>query len=278
MKKITLLTLLALISLSTFGQLQEDFESYQGFGSSLTNGWTTGPGGFKVYIRSIGGTNNKICETALTNSHRSDSLITPELNLVTGSATLNFQSRIVDGYIGSTASFSHIPVSGDELKAYLSVDGGSFSQVLDLLPSYPTSSQGLNLTSFSIPITGNSGSVAKIKFMAKAKPNTEWYPAFDNFSLINNNDPTAISTRFRRNDSGIQLIPNPAGHRITILGQGFGQKAQVEIFNILGNLVFSADLQSGKCLADVSNFRPGVYLVKVSEGSRTAMERLIVRQ
>jgi hypothetical protein len=277
------LTLLILLSLSgiSFGQnqtFQEDFESYQGFGSSLSNGWTSSNFGFKVYLRSMpGGISNKICEVALTNNRRKDSLITPELTILTGSAILNFQSRIVDSYIGNTASFSHIPAAGDDLKAYLSVDGSQYSQVLDMLPSYPTNSDGLNLSNFSIPISGTSGSVAKVKFVANAKANSEWYPSFDNFSLINNSDPTSAS-RLKKGDSGILLIPNPASQRITILSPGFGQKAGVEIYNILGNLVFSAEMNAGKCITDISNFRPGVYLVKVSEGSRSAMERLIVRQ
>jgi hypothetical protein len=278
MKRILLLPVLFSIFTSAFAQsFQEDFEAYQGFGSNLTNGWSTGPGGFKVYIRSIGGQNNKICETTLTNNHRKDSLITPDLTLLTGSAILNFQSRIVDSYIGNNASFSHIPASGDDLKAYLSLDGGTFNQVEDMLPAYPTTSAGLGMTNFAIPINSNSGAVAKIKFVATARPNTEWYPSFDNFSLINNADPTSVS-RISRNNSGIYLIPNPASQRITILGPGFGPKAQVEIFNILGNLVFSADMPAGKVVTDISNFRPGVYLVKVSEGSHSSMERLIVRQ
>jgi hypothetical protein len=255
----------------------EDFESYQGFGSTIGNGWSSGPGGFKVYIRSIGGTSNKICETALTNNHRKDSLITPDINLLTGSAILNFQSRIVDGYIGNTASSSHIPVTGDELKAFLSLDGGNFTQVEDMLSFYPVTSAGLEMTSFAIPINSTAGAVAKVKFVATAKPGTEWYPSFDNFTLTNNADPTAVN-RLLRHESGIHLIPNPANQRLTILSPGFGSKASVEIFNILGNLVFSAEMNTGKCVTDISNFRPGVYLVKVSEGSHTAIERLIVKQ
>jgi hypothetical protein len=276
-RKLLLPILLFILNCSYAQNLQEDFEAYQGFGSTLNNGWSTGPGGFKVYLRTIGGVNNKICETALTNNHRKDSLITPDLTLLTGSAILNFESRIVDSYTGNTAFFSHIPVSGDELKAYLSLDGGTFNQVEDMLPAYPTTSAGLGMTNFSIPINSNSGAVAKVKFVATAKPNTEWHPSFDNFSLINNADPTAVS-RISRNNSGIYLIPNPASQRITILGPGFGPKTQVEIFNILGNLVFTADMPAGKVVTDISNFRPGVYLVKVSEGSHSSMERLIVRQ
>lgn len=256
---------------------QEDFESYQGFGSSLINGWTSGPAGFKVYTRNLSGSTTKICETILTNNHRKDSVITPELTLPTGSAVLNFQSRIVDSYIGSTASFNHIPANGDELKAFLSVDGSGFSQVQDLLPSYPISSAGLNMSNFSIPISGNAGSVAKVKFVAAAKPGTEWYPSFDNFSLLNTNDPTG-NRKAKKTENGIAIIPNPSNGKISIVAQSFGQNAGVEIFNILGNLVFAAPLVNGRCISDVSNFRPGIYVVKISEGNRHAFERLVVKQ
>ena len=275
--RIALLFLLAGKSIAQTTTYQENFENYQGFGDNLTGGWSSSNFGFKVYLRNMpGSVSNKLCEVPLTANHRTDSLITPELTLVTGWAQLNFQSRIVDSYIGNTASFSHIPASGDNLKAFLSVDGSSFSQVLDLLPSYPVSSQGLNFTNFSIPISGTAGSTAKVKFVASSA-GSEWYPSFDNFALVNNSDPTAVH-RTRKSDPGIQLIPNPASQRITILSAGFGSTASVEIFNILGNLVFSSAMNGGKCITDISNFRPGVYLVKVSEGSKSAMERLIVKQ
>ena len=280
MKKIILFFLCALPAIKAAAQtvgLSEDFESYQGFGSSLTNGWTSSLSGFKVYLRSINGANNKICETALTNNHRKDSLTTPDLNLPTGSAVLNFRSRIVDSYTGNTAFFSHTPASDDELNAFLSLDGGNFQQVLNLLPSYPTNSAGLEFTNFSIPINASAGSVAKVKLIANAKPGTEWYPSFDDFQLIINSDPTS-SKRTLKKDQGIQIIPNPASHRITIQSPGFGSRAELEIFNILGNLVFCSEISTGKCLVDVSNFRSGIYLVKVTEGNKSQYERLIVRQ
>jgi len=257
---------------------QENFEGYQGFGSTLTNGWNTSSGGFKVYIRTFaGGSNNKICELPLTNNHRTDSLITPELTLNTGSAVLSFDSRIVDSYIGTTASFSHIPASGDALTAFLSINGGSYSQAENMLPVYPTSSAGLAFTNFSIPINSDAGVVAKVKFVATAKPNTEWYPSFDNFVLTSNSDPTAVS-RKRHGEDKIQLIPNPANQRVAIVSPGFSNKAEVEIYNILGTLVFSSSMNSGKCVTDISNFKPGIYLVKVSEGKQSAFERLVVKQ
>jgi hypothetical protein len=281
MKHIIFTTIFLLNSIFGFCQtvtFQENFEGYQGFGSTLTNGWNTSSGGFKVYIRTFaGGANNKICELPLTNNRRKDSLITPELTLITGSAVLTFDSRIVDSYIGSIASFSHIPVSGDALTAFLSINGGNYSQVENMLPFYPTSSAGLAFTNFSIPINSDAGAVAKVKFVATAKPNTEWYPSFDNFVLTNNSDPTAVS-RKRHAEDKIQLIPNPANQRVTIVSPGFSNKAEVEIYNILGTLVFSSSLNSGKCVTDISNFKPGIYLVKVSEGNQSAFERLVVKQ
>ena len=279
MKNLSLILFILACSFRLYAQtnFQENFESYQGFGTNLSGGWLSGPSGFKVYIRNFSGTNNKICETTLTNNHRKDSLITPDLNLLSDSAFLTFQSRIVDSYLGSTASFNHIPVAGDELKAFLSLNGNAFSQILDLLPSYPTGSSGLTMSNFSIPILGHAGSTAKVKFVATAKPNTEWLPSFDNFNLTNNTS-TPVSGKLRRKDTSIQLIPNPASQKMTIQSSGFGQNATVEIFNILGNLVFSSPLVNGRSMADVSNFRPGIYMVKVSEGSRSAYERLVVKQ
>ncbi|HOY96720.1 MAG TPA: hypothetical protein PK509_13335, partial [Catalimonadaceae bacterium] len=182
MKKIILLTLSTIIfSLSAFSQvlLSEDFQSYAGFGSTLTGGWSSSIGGFKVQLRTqTGDTSIKICEAIIFNSHKIDSLTTPSFGPLAANASLTFKSRMVDGYTGTTAFYNHIPVAGDRVAAYVSADGGPFVFLQDLISGYPAS--GVGFADFSLPLNGYSGSSVKVKFVVSAtNPGTSgWNPSF----------------------------------------------------------------------------------------------------
>jgi hypothetical protein len=152
MKKLFIFTALLLFMQAGYAQVlfSEDFQSYQGFGSTLTGGWSTPIGGFKVYLRSVpSDTAIKICETVISNNHKKDSLTTPSFGPLTENATLTFKSRIVDGYTANMAVFNHIPVAGDKVSAYVSADGGtSFTFLQELIPGYPSSGTGFATSLF----------------------------------------------------------------------------------------------------------------------------------
>lgn len=277
MKKILLLTLATLIfSLQAFSQvlLSEDFQSYGGFGSSLTGGWSTSIGGFKVQLRNQSGdTSIKICEAIIFNSHKSDSLTTPSFGPLANNATLTFRSRMVDGYTGNIALFNHIPVSGDKVAAYVSVDGYPFVFLQDLTTGYPAS--GVGFTDFSLPLNGYPGSNVKVKFVVSStNPGSSgWNPSFDNFIATN----LTSNAKNIQNQSGISLLPNPSTGNVLVTAAGFSNQAHVEVFNILGTRMYFGNLTGGKANLDLSDLKSGVYLIKVTEGKQVAVSRLILK-
>ena len=277
MKKIILLTLSTIIfSLSAFSQvlLSEDFQSYAGFGSTLTGGWSSSIGGFKVQLRTqTGDTSIKICEAIIFNSHKIDSLTTPSFGPLAANASLTFKSRMVDGYTGTTAFYNHIPVAGDRVAAYVSADGGPFVFLQDLISGYPAS--GVGFADFSLPLNGYSGSSVKVKFVVSAtNPGTSgWNPSFDNFIATN----LTSNAKNIQNQNGISVLPNPSTGNVQVTASGFSNQAHVEVFNILGSRMFIGNLSGGKATLDLSDLKSGVYLIKVTEGKQVAVSRLILK-
>jgi hypothetical protein len=272
MKKLFfVLALLLTVSASHAQQIwSEDFQSYQGFGDQPTGGWSTsGVGGFKVYIRGSSNGNIKVCEITLTQNKRSDSLTTPSFGPLSDNATLSFNSRLLDSYIGNFPGFRHVNVAGDKVSAYISSNGGPFQFLQDLLSGYPTS--GTDFGSFTLPLNGFSGASVKVKFVV-ARTSGEMIPSFDNFVASNITSNKSIKIA-----SELNLYPNPSNGQVLLTAPGFSNRAQVEVFNILGSKVHSGNLNNEKSNLDLSELKSGVYLVKVTEGKQVAVSRLILK-
>ena len=273
MKNRLQILILLLVGHSALAQtfLTEDFQNYQGFGDQLTGGWTTSPNGYKVYLRTVlGSANIKICEINLNQNKKGDSLMTPSFGPLPSQAVLTFKSRLIDSYAGSSAFFNHIPANGDVVSAFLSVDGGGYQFLQDLLPSYPTGTD-VNFTNFSLPINGFEGNSVKVKFKT-TRSTGEWYPSFDDFLATG-----VTATRHIQTSNDFNLLPNPGNGQITVHASNFTNKAMVEVYNILGTKVYQTNLFSGKAQLDLENLKTGIYLVKLSEGKTTLVKRLILK-
>jgi len=74
---------------------------------------------------------------------------------------------------------------------------------------------------------------------------------------------------------GLSIYPNPVtGTKVYITSYNNSSK-EVQIFNVLGKQVLSS-FMTGKEL-DVSELTPGIYILKIKEGTNQATRKLIVR-
>jgi len=74
---------------------------------------------------------------------------------------------------------------------------------------------------------------------------------------------------------GLSIYPNPVtGTKVYITSYNNASK-EVEVFNVLGKQVLSS-FMTGKEL-DVSELTPGIYILKIKEGTNQATRKLIVR-
>jgi hypothetical protein len=273
MKKIV--TLLALIySVSTLAQpvFVEDFESYNGFGSTLTSTWPAT--NFKVYVNH--GTNgSKGCGSNFNNNHKIDSLTSPDLGSITGGILVDFDARLGTDIVGANPTAGYIPTANDHIWFLSSFDGEPFQLVQEMTNQFTNTNT--SFTNFSIPVTGSSTSSLRLKMKvqkAQSPSNSEFYLDLDNFAI---NLLTPVKN-LQNSEYAVSLQPNPSsGTCSLILGEGWGPKTHVEVFNILGTKILEVPVISDKITIDLSDQKAGIYLVKVSEGKFSQVKRLIVK-
>ncbi len=83
---------------------------------------------------------------------------------------------------------------------------------------------------------------------------------------------SAVSNLQNRNN--IKLYPNPANDILTISGVS---NANIEIFNITGQIVHSTIINDDNTVVDLSSFRKGIYLVNIiAENGSTLSKKLII--
>ena len=74
---------------------------------------------------------------------------------------------------------------------------------------------------------------------------------------------------------GLSIYPNPAtGQKIYITTPHDSPKL-VEIYNVLGKNVLSAQLVGSEL--NISTIEPGIYIMKIREGNKSATRKLVVR-
>ncbi|MCX7549091.1 endonuclease [Xanthomarina sp. F1114] len=71
----------------------------------------------------------------------------------------------------------------------------------------------------------------------------------------------------------LSIYPNPVENRLNIQIKD-AQETQIEIYNILGKVVFSKTLQKSQSIA-LDHLKTGVYIIKLTQGSSTITKKLI---
>ncbi len=94
---------------------------------------------------------------------------------------------------------------------------------------------------------------------------------------LNSEYKTVVSTNDKILESQAKLMPNPATEKVNLLLEGFSnQEKHYAIFNLTGQQITARVTKDDLTTFDVSKFAPGVYLVKILVGDRTATKKLIV--
>ncbi len=76
---------------------------------------------------------------------------------------------------------------------------------------------------------------------------------------------------------GFTTYPNPVtNNRFTITSKSAVTK-KIAIFNVLGKQVFSKSISGTKSNVDISSIATGLYILKVTEGTKTATSKLVVK-
>ena len=73
----------------------------------------------------------------------------------------------------------------------------------------------------------------------------------------------------------ITVYPNPATNKFTVNLAG-SEKANIEMFNLVGQKVYSSTATE-KAEINVSSFRPGIYMLKVSQNGKVYTSKVVVK-
>ena len=73
--------------------------------------------------------------------------------------------------------------------------------------------------------------------------------------------------------NSVKLYPNPANNRLTVEMES--QFSTIEITNILGQAIYKADLTENQALIDLSNYRAGMYYVKLQSNNGMVIKKFL---
>ena len=93
-------------------------------------------------------------------------------------------------------------------------------------------------------------------------------PSFSSISLIWEATGT-VDTHEIAFDNDIQIFPNPTKNIFHIRGENI---YEIEILNMSGSLILK---NNSTTRIDMSNFKNGIYLVRIKEGNRTIVKKLV---
>ncbi|SFQ09028.1 T9SS type A sorting domain-containing protein [Flavobacterium akiainvivens] len=95
---------------------------------------------------------------------------------------------------------------------------------------------------------------------------------YDDFSMIDNSVTSLVTEEI----AGLKLFPNPlaAGSSLNITSNN-GTDKSVAIYDVLGKQVFAGTTNRGT--VNTTDLKAGIYIVKITEGNKTATRKLIVQ-
>ena len=72
-----------------------------------------------------------------------------------------------------------------------------------------------------------------------------------------------------------KLYPNPSSDSFTVDFDKFVEEASIEVYSILGNRILQQNIASNGNAIEVNNWKPGIYLVKISNNQGSETKRFV---
>jgi len=73
----------------------------------------------------------------------------------------------------------------------------------------------------------------------------------------------------------IQVFPNPSNSKINIVNSNSQPLGKIEITNLMGNIVVIFSENSRKVEVDISNYAPGIYIIKCERDDKAQLLKFI---
>ena len=96
--------------------------------------------------------------------------------------------------------------------------------------------------------------------------------------LLDDNSTTVskIVTQYNLiQDEDFVISPNPSKDKLNIKFQSVNEDLKLEVFDVLGKLIYRGEITQLESSVNVSNWKSGVYLVRISNNKITHTKRFI---
>ena len=193
-------------------------------------------------------------------------LISPTFDLSSGTHYLNIDAGVTD-YNGTDADADGMDAGDDYVAIVLSEDDGATWSELYRWDS----TSGLTNVSQSMPEVNlsSTSTTAKIALYAFSAASGGDY----DFHITNLQITTATLGTATNTLEGFTLYPTIVKEELNFRSQN--KVEAITVFNLLGQKVFSGVPNANNSSVNLSNLRPGVYLVKVKSGNSIGSYKII---
>lgn len=125
-------------------------------------------------------------------------------------------------------------------------------------------------------INATLASVTELRILSSTNPAWRGEVTDAEMHIDNITASSSLSTpEIENQDTELVISPNPAKNKLNIvLPQGSGD-TNLEVFDVLGKRVYKGQLTQLESSVNISNWRSGVYLVRISNDQGTQTKRFI---
>lgn len=169
-------------------------------------------------------------------------------------------------YFGSTDGMFYV-LNSDGTEAYTPIDLGD-----RIDSSVAIASDG------TVYVGSTDGGVGKLNALQTTAtgPALAGWPMYGRIALHTSNVDEVLSTKKVQETEEFYMYPNPVKNgAFVVVTKGSATKT-IEILNLSGKTVFYTEKASHDNRVNVSGLRSGVYVIKVTEGTRTVNRKLII--
>lgn len=92
-------------------------------------------------------------------------------------------------------------------------------------------------------------------------------------------DPAVSTESTQLEETSVKVYPNPSEGQFNIEFEDWGENAAIQIFNSLGQNVFSRNVQVGgeRVFLNLDSLSPGIYHLNINGKERTASQKIIIQ-
>ena len=235
------------------------------FENGLPQGWQVQPG---TAINSGHGNVSNVLAFNLFDFQPSFEQITPAFGPLSAADSLTYQYRVVD-----FNTELGIPLGSNKMTVQISTDCGANFTTIDLVnnanhtPTTLMTTRVVNLSAFA-------GKTVKFRFLGDWTAG-DFYIDLDNIGVRAMSVAVDDFSSFER----LQVYPNPTSGFVTVAGELKSATAlQLDVYNILGERSITLPIaQTDRFLEnlDMSAMSPGIYFLRISDGSTQRTIKII---